>query len=84
MQTFSIDIPNPGSPEFADFQEAMNCIQDATEEHIKSEAKRLGISEGCAADCVYLRNRSRWTQAIEDKLIALHATGNAPNIFEYP
>ena len=51
--------------------------------HIEEMAAKLGISLACAHNIFYLRERSRWTQDLEDELIRLHKEGNPPNIFEF-
>lgn len=45
-------------------------------EHIETVAQELGIDYGAADDIVYLRQRSRWTQEKEDKLIAMAKAGD--------
>ena len=43
------------------------------------------ISKHWAAAVVYLRTRSRWTQALEDQLIEMARNGEElPNMFEWP
>lgn len=68
----------------------MNPIQAIADEqvgHYRSTveqiAKELNISPACASDVVYLRSRSRWSQILEEELIALHELGTPPNIFEF-
>ena len=46
-------------------------------------ASKLGCSIGCAQDVWYLRQRSRWTQELEDRLIRLHKEGSPVNINEF-
>jgi hypothetical protein len=53
------------------------------EEYFKSLAEELGCSVGCAGDVWYLRQRSRWTQELENELIRLHKEGTPPNICEF-
>lgn len=53
------------------------------EKYMEALAKELGCSVACAADVWYLRQRSRWTQALEDELIRLYNEGTPPNINEF-
>ena len=70
---------------WAEFQKAMDEMNDAEDKAIKAEAKKLGVSEACMCDIVYLRTRSRWCQASEDELIRMDKAGEKlPNIFEWP
>ncbi len=46
-------------------------------------AADLNCSLSCAADILYLRTRSRWTQELEDELVAAHKRGEEINIFEF-
>lgn len=50
---------------------------------IEGVAYALGVSEECATDIWYLRQRSRWTAELEAELIRLHKEGNPPNINEF-
>jgi hypothetical protein len=67
--------------------ESIAQIQDdyynELEEYLKSLAEELHCSVGCAGDVWYLRQRSRWTQELEDELIALYNAGTPPNICEF-
>lgn len=78
MQSFSVEV----TPQNLDaVSEAMNDWQDGMVKHIQSVANELGVDFGVAADVVYLRERSRWTQAKEDHLVALAKAGKPlPNI----
>ena len=67
----------------ADFQKFMDDWQTAHNESCAKLAVELGVSDACAVDVEYLRSRSRWTQALEDQLIALHKSGKPPNILEF-
>ena len=66
---------------------AGQAIMDAMVEHHNSLASKLAVelnvSERCADDIIYLRTRSRHTQALENELIALHKKGVHPNMCEY-
>lgn len=56
---------------------------DALQEHLNSLAEELQCSIACAGDVWYLRQRSRWTQELENELIHLYGVGNPPNICEF-
>lgn len=56
--------------------EVMSEVQDSWVEEIKQMAKNLRVSEGVAGDIWYLRTRSRWTQDLENQLIAADQAGN--------
>ncbi len=60
-----------------------NEYYEEMEAYFQQLAKELDCSISCATDVWYLRSRSRWTQELEDKLISLHKSGNAPNICEF-
>jgi hypothetical protein len=64
--------------------EIYNNYYNEMESYFSSLAEELGCSNSCAMDVWYLRQRSRWTQALEDELIRLHNEGNPPNICEFP
>jgi hypothetical protein len=69
-------------------QEDWNKVQDdyynEIEEYIKYLAEKLNCSVACAGHVWYLRQRSRWTQELEDELIRLYNEGTPPNICEFP
>lgn len=46
-------------------------------------SKQLGVSKKCASDVLYLRGRNRWSQELEDQLIADHRAGKTIRIMEY-
>ena len=46
-------------------------------------ASIFNVSESCATDIWYLRSRNRWTQVLEDELIALFKAGTRPNMNEF-
>lgn len=83
METFVAEIPLNDPSKMDEFQDMMNAIHDETTQYIKNLATELNVSEQCAADVWYLRTRSRHTPELERKLIALHNTGNPPNICEF-
>jgi hypothetical protein len=85
MATFSIEVPANDPEKMAEFQKVMDEIQDAQYKYIKDEAAKLGVSEACASDIVYLRSRSRWTLEAEAELIRRDKAGESlPNIYEWP
>lgn len=51
--------------------------------YLESLAKELKCSVACAGDVWYLRQRSRWTQELEDELIGLYKAGTLPNVCEF-
>ncbi len=53
------------------------------ESYLEDLAQKLNCSRACAGDIWYLRQRSRWTQELEDELIARYAAGEAVNICEF-
>lgn len=53
------------------------------ESEIMDLAKDLSISMQAASDVHYLRTRNRWTQELEDELIAKHKAGESINIFNF-
>jgi hypothetical protein len=53
------------------------------QEYFRSLADELNCCMACATDVWYLRQRSRWTQELENELIRLYAEGNPPNICEF-
>lgn len=69
MNTFCIEMRDPSSEDISSLTEAMNTWQDEMVAYTQTEADRLGISFGAASHIIYLRSRSRWTQAEEDAMI---------------
>ncbi len=68
----------------SDINDFFDELNRGREKHVKKEAKRLEISKDCAENVVYLRDRSRWSQRLEDELIRMDKAGEpAPNIMEY-
>lgn len=65
------------------FQEAMDKCAEQEIQIINGIATDLNVTQSCAADILYLRGRSYWTQELEDKLIALHKTGADVNVFQF-
>ena len=62
----------------------MSDYQQELIDYLNNLSEELGCSVGCAGDVWYLRQRSRWTQELENELISLHNAGNPPNINEFP
>ena len=83
MDSFSVEIPFNDPEAMEQFQEMMDSVHDSYGEEIENIRTTLGLSDACAMDVFYLRSRSRWTQELEDQLIALHRAGNPPNIMEF-
>jgi hypothetical protein len=67
-----------------EWDKAQDDYYNEMEEYLKSLAEELGCSVDCAADVWYLRQRSRWTQELENELIRLYNEGTPPNICEFP
>jgi hypothetical protein len=66
-----------------DWDKVQNDYYNELEEYYKSLAEELGCSFACAVDVWYLRQRSRWTQELENELIRLYNEGTPPNICEF-
>lgn len=81
MSTFSVDLTTV--EDWNSFQQIMDEYQEEQINYIKSLAEELNVSEGCAADVLYLRSRSRHTDELEKELIQLHNEGNPPNVCEF-
>lgn len=64
-------------------KEAQDSYWNQLEQMIQDLAKELNCSYACAGDVWYLRQRSRWTQELEDELILLYAEGTPPNVMEF-
>lgn len=68
-------------------QEYAKKVQDdyynELETYLQSLADELDCSVACAADVWYLRQRSRWSQELEDELLRLYDIGTPPNICEF-
>lgn len=68
-------------------QEYAKKVQDdyynELETYLQSLADELDCSAACAADVWYLRQRSRWSQELEDELLRLYDIGTPPNICEF-
>jgi predicted TIM-barrel enzyme len=76
MSTFSVEIPGNDPVAMGKFQEAMNeyCVE--MNKYIAALAAELGISDGQAAEIIYLRERSRWSQVLEDRLLQAFKAGH--------
>lgn len=76
MYPFVVEIPVNNPEKMQEFQEVMNDYQKEVNDYIGKLAKELGIADMQAGDIWYLRSRSRWTKALENRIIAAHkATG---------
>jgi hypothetical protein len=68
-------------------QEYAKKVQDdyynEMEAYFQSLADELDCTVACATDVWYLRQRSRWTQELEDELLRLYDIGQPPNICEF-
>ena len=68
-------------------QEYAKKVQDdyynEMEQYFQKLADELDCSVACATDVWYLRQRSRWTQELEDELLRLYDIGQPPNICEF-
>ncbi len=53
----------------------MGAVQDAWVREIIDISRSLGVSDQVAQDIWYLRTRSRWTQELEDQLVAAARAG---------
>lgn len=80
MENYVIDLKDCN---FDHLQIFMNAAHEALKQEADNLSQELGVTSSCALDILYLRNRSRWTQQLEDKLIQLHKEGNPPNICEF-
>ena len=65
--------------EMESLNQLMSVVQDGYAKEINRIAKKLDVSDGVASDIWYLRTRSRWTQKLEDELIAAYRSGNPIN-----
>lgn len=72
LSSFVVEIPVNDSAAMADFQRAMDAVEDETNNYISKLAKELAISECAADDVYYLRTRSYHTQEKEDYIIEMH------------
>lgn len=76
MQTFVAEIPVNDPEKMQEFQEVMNDYHKEVNDYIGKLAKELGVADMQAGDIWYLRSRSRWTQELENRIVAAHkATG---------
>lgn len=82
-QIFSVEIPVHDPQAMEQFQQAMDSYHEELNRYISELAKKMGVSQACAMDVWYLRNRSRWNQELENKLIQLHKDGNPPNLCDF-
>lgn len=61
-----------------------NVYYNELQEYFNNLAQELNYSITCAMNVWYLRQRSRWTQDIENQLIELDNQGIQPNMNEFP
>jgi len=61
-----------------------NVYYNELQEYFNNLAQELNCSITCAMNVWYLRQRSRWTQDIENQLIELDNQGIQPNMNEFP
>jgi hypothetical protein len=71
-RTFVAEMPVNDEEKMREFQEAMDVYHDEVNKHIEKLAKELGVSDMQAGDIFYLRSRSRWSQELENRIIAAH------------
>lgn len=69
MATFEIEIPVDDPEAMVEFQTFMNKVQAETDKYVCEMAKDMHIPVLLAYDIWYLRQRSRWTQALEDRIL---------------
>jgi hypothetical protein len=80
MNTFVVEIPINDEKKMEEFQKVMDDYQDQMDKYVQEISETLGCSYWCAGDIVYLRSRSRWTQALEDELVRLDKLGKHPPV----
>lgn len=66
------------------FQAAMDAEAEYFNSQIEELMNTLNCSFACAADVVYLRTRSRWSEELERRLIQEHQEGRTINICDWP
>jgi hypothetical protein len=81
-----IKLEGPITPEQIDaVQAAFNAQADYFSQQLKEVMVQYqGLSQGGAADVVYLRTRSRHTPELEARLVASHMAGKTININDWP
>lgn len=81
-----IKLEGPITPEQIDaVQTAFNAQADYFNQQLKEVMVQYqGLSQGGAADVVYLRTRSRHTPELEARLVASHMAGKTININDWP
>lgn len=84
VQSITLSGEQVTDPEAADaLQSFLDSCADSHYDEVRELSKELGVTESCARAISYLRMRSRWTEELEEELIALHRAGSPPNIFEF-
>jgi hypothetical protein len=71
------------SQEQVDYQKVQDDYYNEMEQYFQKLADELDCSVACATDIWYLRQRSRWTQELENELLRLYDIGQPPNICEF-
>lgn len=80
-RAFSTEIPINDPEAMTKFQETMDQHAEATNKHIDALGVELGISNQDAGSVYLLRTRSRWTQSLENRLVAAFKAGHGDKIF---
>ena len=84
MSTYTIKLDNVSDDAVKSVQGLLDAAADHHIKEIEKVAAEYGIQTGAAADVVYLRTRSRWTEELERKLIDIYKAGGSVNIMEWP
>lgn len=80
---FVAAIENGTPGDFRALTELLNVHQESMVKSQQTLAQELDVSDACASDILYLRTRSRHTQALEEELIRLHRAGTPPNMCDF-
>lgn len=80
MKNIILEVPAPHSPEMADFQKVTDCLAEEMNAYIAKIQKELHVSDETAGNICYLRGRSHWTQATEDRIIQADHAGIVVNV----
>ncbi len=84
MKNFVLEINGPLTDTGMGFcQEVMDEMNNHLMKEIDRVSVELNIDTKAASDVVYLRTRSRWTQELENRLIAEHKNGRPVNVMEF-
>lgn len=83
MKLSSEDINDPGT--MLVVQNEMNKQHESWDKQIQTIIDVLNISYNYASSIWYLRQRSRWTQELENRLVQMARDGEeCPNIMDFP